>query len=80
MCDHIWTIGELVDTALQGLLPERMPEPPCGSAPCRSTEDAGNRAVRRAHSEASCSLAETCVLRASDGSGALRLHGGARSV
>ena len=31
--DHIWTIGELVDAALAGLLPERTPEPPLGYAP-----------------------------------------------
>jgi IS1 family transposase len=31
--DHIWTIGELVNAALAGVLPERTPEPPLGYAP-----------------------------------------------
>ncbi|HXQ67977.1 MAG TPA: transposase [Alphaproteobacteria bacterium] len=31
--DHIWTIGELVEAALAGVLPARTPEPPLGYAP-----------------------------------------------
>lgn len=31
--DHVWTIGEIVDAALAGWLPDRTPEPPLGYAP-----------------------------------------------
>lgn len=33
--DHIWTISELVTAALDGLVPQRTPEPPKGFAPFR---------------------------------------------
>ncbi len=33
--DHIWTVGELVDAALDGMLSELAPEPPKGFAPFR---------------------------------------------